>query len=166
MEFRYLFNDEITTVQVEKSGDGYTVTAGKQTFTVSAVRLSQPGELSLTLNGVRRLAFVAADGPRRWVAFGSQPFVLTVSSAGRKAKREKAGGHDSLEAQMPGLVRRVHVSVGEAVERGQVLVVMEAMKMEIRVSAPHAGTVEKIRVSEGQAVERGQVLVELVEKPA
>ena len=86
MEFRYQFGDETVTVQVEKSGDGYTVTVGEQRFTVSAARLSQPGELWLTLNGVRRLAFTASDGPRRWVAFDSQPFVLIVPQTGRDRK--------------------------------------------------------------------------------
>lgn len=171
MEFHYQFGDETVRVRVEKSGEGYIVTVGAQAFTVSVAspslhsgdlrRRVQPGELSFTLNGLRRLAFVAADGPRRWVAFDAQPFVLTVPQTGRKARREKVGGHDSLEAQMPGLVRRVQVGLGDKVERGQVLVVMEAMKMEIRVSAPHAGVVEKILVQEGQAVERGQTLVEI-----
>jgi biotin carboxyl carrier protein len=115
----------------------------------------------MTTNGIRRTAFVAADGLRRWVAFDSQPVVLTVPQSAKTTRRERVGGHESLEAQMPGMVRRVLVGVGERVARGQVLVLMEAMKMEIRVSAPHAGTVEKILVSEGQAVERGQALVEL-----
>jgi biotin carboxyl carrier protein len=59
---------------------------------------------------------------------------------------------------MPGVVRRVLVGQGERVERGQVLIVLEAMKMEIRVSAPHAGVVETISVREGESVERGQGL--------
>lgn len=160
MEFRYQFNDEIFTVRVEKSGADYTVAVGNRTWIVNAA-LTPNGELVMTLNGARRTAFVAADGPRRWVAFDSQPVVLTVPQTAQKAKRERIGGHESLEAQMPGMIRKVLAGVGERVERGQALVLMEAMKMEIRVSAPHAGTLEKILVSEGQAVERGQALVEL-----
>ena len=162
MEFRYLVNDELVAVRVEKSGAEYRITIGERTFTVSAAQL-RDGALTFTLDGQRRVAHVAADGPRRWVAFNSQPFVLTIPQAESKAKRGKGRGavRDSLEAQMPGLVRKVLASVGDHVERGQALLVLEAMKMEIRLGAPHAGVVEQVRVSEGQSVERGQVLVEV-----
>lgn len=162
MEFRYLFDDELITVRVEKSGAGHTVTVGDQTFAVEAA-MARPGGLWLTVDGVRHVLFVAADGARRWVAFDAQPFVLSVPLRAPRAVRDGAGGHESLTAQMPGVVRKIFVSAGDRVERGQVLVLMEAMKMEMRVSAPHVGVVEKVLVSEGQAVERGQILVEIVE---
>jgi biotin carboxyl carrier protein len=62
---------------------------------------------------------------------------------------------------MPGVVRRVLVAAGDEVSRGQVLILLEAMKMEIRVTAPHAGRVERVSVVEGQPVDRGQTLVAL-----
>jgi biotin carboxyl carrier protein len=160
MEFKYQLGGEIVSVRVEKSGGGYVVAVGDQTFVVEA-SLTRPGELSFTLNGARLSAFVAADGPRRWVALDSQPFVLTIPQPGRRSRRERHAAHDTLEAPMPGTVRRLLAGAGDQVEKGQVLVLMEAMKMEIKVSAPHAGVIEKILVSEGQAVERGQVLVDL-----
>lgn len=164
MDFTYLFNNQPTVVHLEKSGDAYTLTLNGQTFTVTAARLTQPGAFTLTLNGTRTLrVIVAPDGPRRWVAFDSQPVILTVPQAEKRAQRGKHAGHDSLEAQMPGLVRQLLAGVGERVERGQVLLILEAMKMEIRVVAPHAGVVEKILVKEGETVGRGDVLVELVE---
>ena len=62
---------------------------------------------------------------------------------------------------MPGLIRQVTVVVGEAVKRGTTLVLMEAMKMELRVNAPRDGHVRKVNCSVGQVVDKGQVLVEL-----
>jgi biotin carboxyl carrier protein len=158
-DFQYELGNETTTVRVEKSSAGYAVTINGQVFHITATL--KPGELTLTLDGQRRTAYVASDGPRRWVAFDSQPFVLTIPQAAKKARHGRKGGHDSLEAQMPGLVRQVLVAEGDAVEQGQVLLVLEAMKMEMRVSAPHAGVVEKISVREGETVGRGQALVEL-----
>jgi biotin carboxyl carrier protein len=64
---------------------------------------------------------------------------------------------------MPGVVRRVLISTGEAVEKGQTMLVLEAMKMEIKIAAPHAGKVEQLAVREGETVQRGQLLVELAE---
>jgi biotin carboxyl carrier protein len=59
------------------------------------------------------------------------------------------------------MVWKVEVSEGEQVERDQLLVVLESMKMEIPVEAPGAGRVERIEVKDGQAVEEGDLLVTL-----
>ncbi len=64
-----------------------------------------------------------------------------------------------VKAPMPGLVRAVPVAVGEAVQAGQRLVVLEAMKMENDIGAPRAGTVKAIRVAAGDTVENGRPLV-------
>jgi pyruvate carboxylase subunit B len=62
---------------------------------------------------------------------------------------------------MPGLVVRVSVGVGDKVEAGQGVVVMEAMKMENELRATAAGTVRSVEVSPGTAVEKGALLVAL-----
>jgi biotin carboxyl carrier protein len=165
MEYRYELGGRMHVVQVEPAGDDLTVTIDGQAYTVH-LTAQRAGELALAVDGLGRcLAHVAADGPRRWVALDPAPpggpVVLSVPQAtGRR--RGGAAGHDTLEAQMPGLVRRVLVSAGDRVERGQPLLLLEAMKMEMRVTAPHAGRVEQVAVAEGQAVERGQLLVDLV----
>lgn len=168
MDYQYQFGTETLTVRIEKAGAGYAVTFKGQVFQVSVT--PGPGELVLTIDGQRHMAYVARDGPRRWVSLGgaqadSQPVVFTVPQAAQKTRRGKAGGHESLEAQMPGLVRKVLVSEGEVVQQGQMLLVLEAMKMEIRIGAPHPGTVDKILVREGETVGRGQVLIDLIDRP-
>jgi biotin carboxyl carrier protein len=62
---------------------------------------------------------------------------------------------------MPGTVVKVLVAPGERVEKGQDLLVVEAMKMEIKVSAPVAGTVKAVRAAEGDPCDAGQVLAEV-----
>jgi pyruvate carboxylase subunit B len=62
---------------------------------------------------------------------------------------------------MPGLVVRINVSVGDKVEAGQGIVVMEAMKMENELRATGGGTVKSVDVTVGTAVEKGTVLVTL-----
>ncbi len=105
-----------------------------------------------------------ADGFRvgMGMAAGSQKSREAVR--GQKAARRtvsRAGGNETLEAAMPGQVRAVLVEAGDAVEKGQALALLEAMKMEIRVAAPHAGRVAKVLITAGQVVERGQRLFEL-----
>jgi pyruvate carboxylase subunit B len=70
-------------------------------------------------------------------------------------------GPAPIVAPMPGLVIRVNVSPGDAIEAGQGVVVMEAMKMENELRATTPGTVKSVKVTPGTAVERGALLVEL-----
>jgi biotin carboxyl carrier protein len=165
VEYRFDAGDAVYVVQVEPAGDALRVSVGGQTYTVRMVA-RRHAELALDVEGLPRLlARMAADGPRRWIALEPAPpggpVVLVMPQPGSTLRRAGAAGHDALEAQMPGVVRRVLVAPGDEVDRGQPLLLLEAMKMEIRVTAPHAGRVEAVAVVEGQAVERGQPLVDL-----
>lgn len=83
------------------------------------------------------------------------------------ASAPKAGGAaadgNSVQAPLSGTVARVLVEEGQDIEAGEVVIVLEAMKMETEITAPHAGTVSAILVSAGTAVTGGQVLVQLAD---
>ena len=64
-----------------------------------------------------------------------------------------------LQSEVTGTVWKIEVSVGDSVTEDQTLLILESMKMEIPVSAPHAGTVLQLLVSEGEAVAEGQDVV-------
>jgi len=72
-----------------------------------------------------------------------------------------SGSGTEVKAPMPGLVLRIPVEVGDSVEDGEEVMVLEAMKMEQPVKAPKGGTVTAIPVSQGDQVKAGQVLVEI-----
>ncbi|HJV78134.1 MAG TPA: biotin/lipoyl-containing protein [Paludibacter sp.] len=73
----------------------------------------------------------------------------------------KSSGAHSLKAPLPGSIIRVAVNVGDAVIPGDLLLVMESMKMENNILAEKAGTIKSIAVSEGQAVLQDDILLEL-----
>jgi glutaconyl-CoA/methylmalonyl-CoA decarboxylase subunit gamma len=76
-------------------------------------------------------------------------------------KREGGSAHPIL-APLPGSIMKLEVGKGEIVEKGQLLLVMEAMKMENQVLADRAGVVENIRVQAGDAVLQGDIIMEIV----
>jgi biotin carboxyl carrier protein len=102
------------------------------------------------------------------VVVGGWRFIVDVEPAARAALRERGSrtgerdpgsGRQVVRAQLPGRIVAVAVAVGEAVEAGQLLLVVEAMKMENAVTAPWAGTIARIGLVAGQTVELGDELV-------
>jgi len=69
------------------------------------------------------------------------------------------GGEGTVTAPMPGKILDVKVKPGDSVKEGDVLIILEAMKMENEVVAPSKGVVKEVRVSPGDSVNRGDVLV-------
>ena len=156
---KFTFGDQTLELTPSGSGKSYRIDIAGKTADVEIIR-SNNRQLELLIDGQRVTAYVSSEGEKRWVTINGQTFVLTKSSG---AKR-KSAGHDhasELAAPMPGQVRSVNVREGEAVKKGQTLLVLEAMKMEIRIQASHDGVVKKLFVSQGQTVEREQILVEI-----
>ena len=69
------------------------------------------------------------------------------------------GAGDAVTAPMPGTILKVNVTNGQAVKAGQVLVVLEAMKMENEIMAPKDGTISQVAVQKGASVDTGAPLV-------
>jgi acetyl/propionyl-CoA carboxylase alpha subunit len=80
-----------------------------------------------------------------------QEMGITVTSAAK---------HNLFKAPMPGLIRSILVAEGQAIQKGDVLLILEAMKMENALKAPADLTVKNIKIQQGQAVEKNQLLIE------
>ncbi|MXM63413.1 ATP-grasp domain-containing protein [Streptomyces sp. HUCO-GS316] len=112
-------------------------------------------QVSVTLDGVRHTFHRAAD----WLGRdGDAWHVRDHDPVAESLTRGAHAGADSLTAPMPGTVTVVKVAVGDEVTAGQSLLVVEAMKMEHVISAPHAGTVAELDVTPGTTVAMDQVL--------
>lgn len=164
MEFRYTHNDNVYALQLEPQPDGsYRAQIGEQQYRVTAQQ--QPdGMLLLHINEQPLQVYYANDGQLHWVGLKDsvvKHYTLQTATATSGRARGGTASSGDITAQMPGQVIELLVAEGDVVEHGQTLMVLEAMKMEIRVSAPLAGTVTTLTVSQTDTVERGQLLVKL-----
>ena len=133
--------------QVLLDGEAVDVTVGAVGTTAVA----------LTAGGVTRRYAIQRVGPVTYVDGPDGSSRLVERDRHPVASEQVSAG--AALAPMPGNVVRVAVAVGDPVEPGQVLVVLEAMKMEHAVHAGAAGTVAEVDVSEGDQVETGRTLV-------
>jgi biotin carboxyl carrier protein len=146
------------TFRVEVAGDGSVRVASLDaTFHVTPA----VDGWQLVSNGTARWrVMVAADGDRRQVFVNGEVYDLQVEAAGR-ARRVPRGGTDLLTVPMPARVSRILVVVGQAVRRGDVVVTLEAMKMELPLRAPRDGSVRSLTCREGDLVQPGASLLEI-----
>jgi acetyl-CoA/propionyl-CoA carboxylase biotin carboxyl carrier protein len=114
-------------------------------------------ELAVTLDGERRAWAHARDGAVTRVGIDGRAWAFHEELV--ELGRDLPGAGAALEAPMPGSVLAVRVKDGDSVRAGDVLVVLESMKMELEVIAPTAGTVQGLAVAPGDRVSGGQLLV-------
>ena len=163
----------------------YEVTLGRQTHRVqikdvggNVYEVAVDGDAPVRVDVAKtpRSIFSLLIGNRQWegsvdakddgsfdVHVGASDFHIEVIDERRKLLRGSAfahaGGRQELRAQMPGKIVKVLVAAGDAVERDQGLVIIEAMKMENELRSELAGVVGEVRVSEGDTVENGELLL-------
>ena len=86
------------------------------------------------------------------------PAAAPVAAPAPSAAAAPAAGGEKVTSPMPGTILSVNVAAGDAVKRGQVLMILEAMKMENEIMCPCDGTVASVSVTQGAAVESGTLL--------
>jgi biotin carboxyl carrier protein len=109
--------------------------------------------------------YAILDGDKRWVFLDGEVYEIEVpGSASRRpgsGRRRASAHHGSLSAPMPATVVKVNTQVGAKVTRGETLLVLEAMKMELPVRATSDGTVTAVNCKVGELVQPGASLVEI-----
>ena len=149
---------ESRTVELGANGQ-VTIDGGDRHLAVHPVAAVCEYEVS---DGLRRCRVSVAGPPEaREVFIDGRVFRFGVTDASQSRRKPAAAHADSLMAPMPGTVVKVLVEEGQQVRRGDVLIKLEAMKMELPIRAPHDGSVKAIRCREGEMVQAGVRLLDM-----
>jgi len=112
-----------------------------------------------------RLAYAVVDEERTWVFIAGRTYVVDGPDRDGRSRVPRTDDDLALSAPMPATVVAVKVAPGQAVEAGDVLITLEAMKMELPIKAPRAGMVKSIACREGDLVQPGVPLLEFERRP-
>lgn len=143
------------------------VRVGDRLLPVDFQSVSGQPVYSLLVDGKSYESFVY-QGDEDWeVLLRGRQFQVKVEDEREKRLKAAAGGgvveggEFHLKAPMPGLVVAISVSEGQEVKKGQVLVILESMKMQNELKSPRDGTISHIKVKAGESVEQKQILLNL-----
>ena len=166
MKFVATVNGRTRTVEVSGRDGHYHLVVGDRIIDVDA-RRGIDGLYSLLIDGVSHVADVSPTDRGTRVDLGGSTYLVEVEEHARHLIRTRGGagarsGPQTIKAPLPGKITHVAVAPGDRVERGDTLVVIEAMKMENELKATAAGTVGEVRARAGQSVNPGDVLVVIV----
>lgn len=146
-------------VDVQPEGGAYRVSVDGKEHVVEAHDIDD-GTVMLVVDGRQYRVAVARNGKERLVAVAGELYTF-VAEGGVAATSVATVATPEVTAPMPGKVLQVLVRPGDQVEPGDGLLLLEAMKMESRLTAEAAGTVSEVRVTAGEMVVGGQVLIVL-----
>ncbi|MGO4622059.1 acetyl-CoA carboxylase biotin carboxylase subunit [Ensifer sp. 2YAB10] len=166
-----IWSDASRNVTIEHTGGRSTVTLaarGRDQFAVHTGTAALPVVIldrfadgaRAEISGAQHEFRFLREGEQITLFLNGESYVLRLPDA-LGAGHSSEVADDEVSAPMPGIVKLIRVRPGDAVEKGQALAVMEAMKMELTLSASRAGVVESVLVSEGEQVTAGAVLVML-----
>ena len=158
MFINYEHNKHVYNVTVERRENEFFITYDNNEYTVVATEI-KPGQLSIQL-GDRHIKSVISEGDDNKFVFidGNIFKVKRIELTGRKKTEEKEG---DLNSPISGTIVSVKVKDGSKVKKDDVILVIEAMKMEYLIRAPYNGKITKIHFKEKDQIEIGQLSAEL-----
>jgi biotin carboxyl carrier protein len=162
MKFEVRLGKETRVVELEREDDRWRITLDGQHLDADAVEIA-PNTFSILLRGQsHEIRVTPSPSGTLTLQIGVEEFTAEVIDprawGGRRHSAVEAEGRQQIVAPMPGKVIRLLVKAGDAVEAGQGLLVIEAMKMQNEIRSPKSGVVERLLAEEGQAVNAGEVL--------
>ena len=165
MKYFTKLDGEERAFEFERRAGKLIARSGDRTYDLDLSLIGDGSAFSLLVDGRSYDVVADVDRDKVFVQVLGQRFVVGVEDERERAAHAVAGnkksGKQELRAAMPGIVIDVKVKVGDEVEEGRTLVVLEAMKMQNPLAAEQKGKVTRIVCNKGEAVAAGALLVEL-----
>lgn len=164
MQQLFLLGDQEHELGLTRPDASYRLHLGDSVLTIALDDAGQ-GRSNLTIDGTVVPTRVAVDGDTIYIHLdGAVHEVRYVDPVTRYASHSGAAAQDVAAAPMPGTVVALHVSPGQPIRRGDLLLVIESMKLEMAIKALRDGIVATVHVQIGQTFDRGAYLVTLLEE--
>lgn len=156
LEFNYEYNNRIYKIKAEKAKDAYVITYDGTTYTVHATEI-KPGHLRIQIGDTVIKAVISEGNESKFIFINGD--VFNIKRAILKHKR--ADREDELLSPISGRVVKVEVKEGDKIRKGDIIMVIEAMKMEYLIKAPYDGVIKKIYFKENDQIDMGVKPVEI-----
>ena len=156
--FDFHLEDAVHAITLSPATDGWRITSGDAEIIARHAKL-EDGRIHALLDGMRLSASIHRANEAISLRHAGQSWRFRLPDPIARAGEEE-GGDDRLLAPLPGQVTQLLASEGQEVARGDVLVVLEAMKTVFRLTAPRAGRIETISCRVGETVREGQILIQ------
>ncbi|MGB0955359.1 MAG: acetyl-CoA carboxylase biotin carboxyl carrier protein subunit [Panacagrimonas sp.] len=161
MHHAFKLGDAVHNVELSRSCNGYRLHLGERAIDFDLVE-REDGHATLNIAGRQLEVVLATRGDDVFVHLDGQTYQLGYQHPLDRLAAELAGGsQDQILAPMPGSIISVAVRVGDTVETGQTLLVMESMKMETTISAPREAVIAQVMFEPGQSFDRDAVLLSM-----
>ena len=160
----FVLNDEELNVAISRAKNGYLLYVGNDVLPINLHR-EDDDFFILTVSGQREAVMLAVHGDDIHIHMDGEMYLLKYRNPlDRLAAKSRGAADDFIRAPMPGSIVSLNVAVGDTVSAGQILLIMESMKMESTILAPRDGVVVTVNFEKGQTFDRNAVLLTLEEK--
>ncbi len=168
MKFQTIIDENIINISIEGISPNFEIICDNKSIDIDCQPLSSHS-YSLILNGKSHFLSILSHPQGYEVTIDQHTNIVTIKNE-QQLLLEKFGFSSSekiqtgeIITQIPGLISQIFVSVGDTINEGDKLFILEAMKMENEIDSPLSGTVKNISVESGIAVEKGTLIMEIEE---
>jgi biotin carboxyl carrier protein len=168
LKFQAIIDETTIDVSIQNRPSGMEIICDNESIEIDCQPLS-PHSYSLILNGNSHFLSIRSHPQGYEVTIDQHTNIVTIMDE-QQLLLEKFGFSSSektqtgeIIAQIPGLISQIFVSIGDSVNTGDKLFILEAMKMENEINSPFSGTVKNISVESGVAVEKGTLIMTIEE---
>lgn len=164
MDLELTIDQETYRIEIDFRDGKYLVKLDDRQYEVDSQLISE-NCISLLVNEKAYTVFIVEEEGKKYISIQGEQFCVeeakTETGARSIAESATLKGTPTIASPMPGKIVKILVGEGDRVEKGQGLVIVEAMKMENEIRSPGAGIVEKINFKEGDLVDAAEPIMEL-----